>query len=50
MSIRYNLDVNPATDDVAADKPVPLWLHRAKKLSYRYAAALGCNCRPDLGV
>ena len=40
MSIRYNLDVNPATDDVAADKPVPLWLHRAKKLSYRYAAAL----------
>lgn len=41
MSIRYNLDVNPTSEDVAADKPVALWLHKAKKLSYRYAVALG---------
>jgi len=40
MSIRYNLDVNP-TDDAVADKPVAMWLRKAKKLSYRYAAALG---------
>src|SRR6516162_11300186 len=40
MSIRYNLDVNP-TDNVAADKPVAVWLRRAKKLAYRYGIALG---------
>lgn len=40
MSIRYNLDVNP-TDNVAADKPVAVWLRKAKKLAYRYGIALG---------
>ncbi len=40
MSIRYNHDVNP-TKSVAPGKLNDVWLSKARKLSYRYAAALG---------